>query len=390
MENRELVSKAVEYAKLHADMYELSVKDIADAAGFSLDYFNRIFFMHTGFTVMAYVSYIRMKKAALPLRNTEKTVLEIALECGYESQEGFTRAFIKKYAVSPGEYRKQKKNSIITHADLVDQSVAARFLHENPDFRAVEPDDVIDWLMEQDVKKYGRFCAGIHCMGMTIAAPEGDFRRGFLAIRDDLKGGHHLDIVTEDVRLLENWVGRFKENISIYSMAGENEIQALLKGKTVEYQPLCVYSGEMQEYSMPDSVTVRRLTANDLNSIQNWAAGQNTAYIRHLMTPEHYQDETTLEYGVFLEDELIAVAGCGVDEVHGVRLNDCCIIRFAQGKERKEWYRPVYLAVTEDMWRQGIIPCEVMQFGELAQKHGGFEATDVGFEIVNRIYSVRG
>jgi len=43
MENSELISKAVSYAKKNATNSGLTVQDIACNAGFSMDYFNRIF-----------------------------------------------------------------------------------------------------------------------------------------------------------------------------------------------------------------------------------------------------------------------------------------------------------------------------------------------------------
>jgi len=79
MENTELIYKAICYAKRNFNDTSMSVEMVADHAGFSMDYFNRIFLAHTGFTVMAYVNYMRVKKAVALLRNTDKTVLEIAL-----------------------------------------------------------------------------------------------------------------------------------------------------------------------------------------------------------------------------------------------------------------------------------------------------------------------
>ena len=95
MENTELISKAIHYAKKNFNNTDMSVENVADFAGFSIDYFNRIFLAHTGFTVMSYVNYMRIKKAVELLRTTDKTVLDIALEVGYDSHEGFIKAFKK-------------------------------------------------------------------------------------------------------------------------------------------------------------------------------------------------------------------------------------------------------------------------------------------------------
>ena len=80
MENKELISKAVNFAKENATDSTITIQDIATNAGFSTDYFNRLFFSHTGFTVMAYVNYLRLKRATQLLRTTDKTILDISNE----------------------------------------------------------------------------------------------------------------------------------------------------------------------------------------------------------------------------------------------------------------------------------------------------------------------
>ena len=82
MENSELITKALQYIKTATVNSEISIEDVANHAGFSTDYFNRIFLAHTGFNVMEYVRFSRMKKAAHLLRCTDKDILNIALDCG--------------------------------------------------------------------------------------------------------------------------------------------------------------------------------------------------------------------------------------------------------------------------------------------------------------------
>ena len=104
MENSELIQNAIEYAQKNFNATNMSVQNVAEHAGFSIDYFNRIFLAHTGFSVMSYVNYMRIKQAVLLLRNSEKSVLDIALEVGYDSHEGFIKAFKKIYGITPSEY----------------------------------------------------------------------------------------------------------------------------------------------------------------------------------------------------------------------------------------------------------------------------------------------
>ena len=49
MENSELITKALNYIKSQNKKSDITIEDVATHAGFSTDYFNRIFFAHTGF-----------------------------------------------------------------------------------------------------------------------------------------------------------------------------------------------------------------------------------------------------------------------------------------------------------------------------------------------------
>ena len=194
MENTELILKAVNFAKQNATENGISVEMVAKNAGFSIDYFNRIFLSHTGFTVTAYISYIRLKQAAFLLRTTDKSVVDIAFEIGYDSHEGFTKAFKKKYGITPSEYRTVNKDKMMYMGEITDQTVAARFLHNNPDFKAVDSNEAIDYLLDKDAKRYGYFCTTVKYCGLIIAAPDGNYKNGFIGIGDDMNGGSYLEM----------------------------------------------------------------------------------------------------------------------------------------------------------------------------------------------------
>lgn len=392
MENSQLINKAVEYAKRYATDSEISVRTVAENSGFSIDYFNRIFLAHTGFTVAAYINFIRLKKAALALRTTDKSVLDIALESGYDSHEGFTKAFKKMYGSAPTEYRAGKKNQIPCLGEFTDRTVASRFIYENPDLSLVDPDEVIDFLLEKDPLRYGYFCTTIKYCGLRIAAPHGDFRKGFIAVGDNLNGKYFLEIVTDDLSSLAVWLKRFEQAKTFYSNLSEADIKAALiaaginvKLKVTEQS---VFSGKLTEYTLPEGIEIRKLTANDKNSIIKWADGKIDSYVRHLLNEQDYSDKNNLEYGIFQANNLIAVAGCGIDEVHGLRLNNCCNIRFAKGKESDSLYRAIFTRVTNDITESGVLAFDDLQYGEYAATHGCFTSTDLGYKTVNRRFDI--
>ena len=392
MENTELIHKAICYAKHHYSDTSMSVEMVADHAGFSMDYFNRIFLAHTGFTVMAYVNYMRVKKAVALLRNTNKTVLEIALEVGYDSHEGFIKAFKKHYGVTPSDYRKENKDRVLSWGELTDSACAHSFLHENPDFVMVDTDEVIDHLLEKDSKQYGYFCTSVKGYGLAIIAPNGDYKKGFIGIGDDHKGGMWLEMVSDNIDLLCEWIRRFNVETTFYSVANPDVVENALRSKgiddTVQATPQSLYFGTPLPCDLPQNIQIRQLTHADNDAILRWANGKRDGYILHLLNEQHYNDPSTLEFGVFEENELIAVCGGYIEDIHGFRLNNCCHIRFADGKDTDTLYRTIFAYVVNDVLSMDIIPFDDLQHGEYVRTHGNFTSADMGFTTVNWRYEV--
>lgn len=84
----------------------LTVEMLAEGIHFSKYHYQRIFHEAVGDTVMGYVTRRRLHLAAGELAGTKRSVLEIAMRCGYDSHEGFTRSFKAHIGVTPTEYRK--------------------------------------------------------------------------------------------------------------------------------------------------------------------------------------------------------------------------------------------------------------------------------------------
>lgn len=56
---------------------------------------------------MAYLARWRLQLAARLLQTTRMSVLEVALDAGYESEAAFNRAFKREFGLPPGQYRKK-------------------------------------------------------------------------------------------------------------------------------------------------------------------------------------------------------------------------------------------------------------------------------------------
>lgn len=84
---------------------ELRLEELAAVAGFSPFYFHRLFKAHVGETLADYIRRVRLEASSIALKYTELAVLEIALGAGYQTHEAFTRAFGKRFGVSPTQFR---------------------------------------------------------------------------------------------------------------------------------------------------------------------------------------------------------------------------------------------------------------------------------------------
>lgn len=81
--------------------------ELSKLANLSPHHFHRIFRGITGESILEYVRRLKLERSARRLRTTEQKVIEIALDAGYDSHEGFTRAFRQYFGVSPSEFRGQ-------------------------------------------------------------------------------------------------------------------------------------------------------------------------------------------------------------------------------------------------------------------------------------------
>ncbi|MGQ9844480.1 MAG: helix-turn-helix domain-containing protein, partial [Spirochaetota bacterium] len=72
------------------------------------DYISKIFKSEEGITINKYIQIVRLEKAHHLLLYSDKKIIEVAFDVGYENLATFYRHFIKQYKKSPRQIRKEK------------------------------------------------------------------------------------------------------------------------------------------------------------------------------------------------------------------------------------------------------------------------------------------
>ena len=88
------------------------VEAIARAACFSRRQFHRLMVQVLGETPGTHQRRLRLDRAAWLLLTSRATVLDVALETGFENHETFTRAFRRRFGVTPSVFRKNRGKTL--------------------------------------------------------------------------------------------------------------------------------------------------------------------------------------------------------------------------------------------------------------------------------------
>ena len=99
------LNQVIDYIEEHLTD-DLSLENISDYAGVPDYHFRKIFFYLSGLTLSEYIKNRRLSEANQDLLNGEK-VTDVAFKYGYQSIEGFTRAFKKWSGFLPSDVMKK-------------------------------------------------------------------------------------------------------------------------------------------------------------------------------------------------------------------------------------------------------------------------------------------
>ena len=105
---REKIKGILDYIREHFGE-EITIKQAAELCFYSESHFMKYFKQYAGMPFIQYLNDYRLTMTGEFLQNTEESVTQIALKCGFENLSYFNRLFRRKFGVTPGQYRGEKE-----------------------------------------------------------------------------------------------------------------------------------------------------------------------------------------------------------------------------------------------------------------------------------------
>ena len=385
-ETQKLIGKAISYIR-SGFAEELTIADVADHAGFSTDYFNRLFREHTGFTVMEYVRFIRLSRAALLLRTTAREITDIAFACGYETHESFTRAFGSLYGRSPSEYRTYYENLPMTYADAADKTAAVRFLHDHPSFTQTDNAVVVDELLSADAIRHG-ICAVVmyEYNGTQFVS---DAPGSYIGL-DRFGNSVYADIVSDDPAKTAEYIGLLRgfSEATSFSLPGEEpEVLRTMEEYGISAE-VSVHEWLYRGGTIPHTCAyrMRRLTADDIPAVKAFAAeyGSDWKVVESLTQRDVFHNAPYDEpLGIYDGETLIAIFRTCIYGKYGFRVGDVEGVAALGRYRNPAFFRDAYTMAINYLVEKGYMPfCSIPNTED-------FNPESYGFDMVKTIYTAK-
>ena len=102
-EHIEAVRRMQEYIEENLSS-EITMAQLAEVSMYSPWYSYRLFVQHLDMTPAVYIRRLRLSKSALRLRDENVKITDMAYDAGFESVDGYQRAFYREFGRNPYEY----------------------------------------------------------------------------------------------------------------------------------------------------------------------------------------------------------------------------------------------------------------------------------------------
>lgn len=104
-EQMDAVQRMQEYIEEHL-AEEITLTELSGVSLYSPWHSYRLFKNYLGITPAEYIRRLRLSHSAIRLKKEQCLVIDAAYGCGFDSVDGYTRAFYKEFGCNPGEYVK--------------------------------------------------------------------------------------------------------------------------------------------------------------------------------------------------------------------------------------------------------------------------------------------
>lgn len=138
------IEKVIEYIELHLDG-KLDLEQVSEASRYSKYHLHRMFADTVGITIHDYVQRRQLTEAAKLLVFSDKPIIDVALICGYESQQAFSTAFKSMYKKPPAEYREKREFYPLQLRFTLSKKVSEKVFVKD-DISLAEHSDIDDWM----------------------------------------------------------------------------------------------------------------------------------------------------------------------------------------------------------------------------------------------------
>lgn len=102
MDNRAIIQRSLDYIEENLQT-EITAAELAQAAGFSLFHYYRLFQQATGLPVMQYILRRRLLHGVYAMNRGERK-LDAAMSYGFDTYPGFYKAFCREFGTTPTEF----------------------------------------------------------------------------------------------------------------------------------------------------------------------------------------------------------------------------------------------------------------------------------------------
>lgn len=236
------IDNVIKYIKKNSNQ-KLTLDNLAGVSNFSKYHFARIFTSIVGVTPVAFVNQERLQKAVYLLAETNKTILEISNQCGFESVSTFNALFKKHYSKTPSDVRNSVKKN---------RNIPLHFSNKQEEFSPLEAYNGIGrnhilkraWENVITIKELPAYeVAYVRHVGSYLDTHVAWDKLGRWASWQGLTpdNQYFIGISLDDGNLVEEWACRYDACVTLPSGFDRHEHQTHVEFKTLSGGMYAVY-----------------------------------------------------------------------------------------------------------------------------------------------------